>query len=479
MRQKTARALFVILTLTIGASCQPSTVTITQEVTREVQVTVLVTQPVGPQTTPMPKEPSTAAAETSAPQKTKLPPIQQPLQAAEQVGIAPDPDAPLCPDSGDAHDHSLFHTVWENTRGCHYDHEHGQNPFTPEVAETFPGFDLRMLIGGVGVGHTNPSSPMENTHKHGGFKWDVTLSHAVGCAAGESEPTGVDAMVIQYHAFGDYSIEFESRTHSAVGLLRQCQPGNPTDFGYMFVNQLQDYGQRVAPYQGGVLPYPDTPNPAYEGARAPYFTVTCFGTTPFCNKFPSVESFLSRPNNASSTWTSDPAKLTDSGSHLFALLFRVRDNYQILDDSDQTYPFTFAWLCSEDGGTSFRPQPGCPYNNTTTRVHEVMGEIPVEWDNLAGFDTDSRVGRITADGYVTRFGDLNLSCTVPGTDCHPIKLVQAFTGRYASRFALVPGEKASFSAGNLPERDIYFCNGVVCAEGGPGAVSSGWIGPTN
>ena len=119
-----------------------------------------------------------------------------------------------------------------------------------EVAATFPGFDLRALIGGVGVGHTNPSSPMENTHKHGGFKWDVTLSHSAGCVGGEGYPTGVDAMVIQYHAFGDYSIEFESRTHSAVGLLRQCQAGNPTDFGYVFVNQLQDYGQRVAPVSG-------------------------------------------------------------------------------------------------------------------------------------------------------------------------------------------------------------------------------------
>ncbi len=405
--------------------------------------------------------------------------MQQPLQATEQVGIAPYPDARLCPDTGEAHDHSLFHTLWDNTRGCHYDHEHGQDPFTPEVAAVFPGFDLRALIGGVGVGHTNPSSPMENTHKHGGFKWDVTLSHSVGCVGGEGYPTGVDAMVIQYHAFGDYSIEFESRTHSAVGLLHQCQASNPSDFGYVFVNQLQDYGQRVSPYQGSVLPYPDTPNPAYEGARAPYFSVTCFGTTAFCNKFPSLESFLSRDNSASSTWVSDPGKLTDSGSHLFALLFRVRDNYQILDDSDQTYPFTFAWLCSADSGKSYSARPGCPYNNTTTRVHEVMGEIPLEWDNLDGFDTDPRDGRITADGYVTRFGGLNQSCTAPGTDCHPIKLIQAFTGRYASRFSLVPGEKADFSAGDLPERDIYFCNSIVCAESDPGAVSSGWIGPSN
>src|SRR5687767_14210576 len=419
-----------------------------------------------------------SASETLTPKQTKLAPDQQSLQTWPG-GTAPYPDAPLCPDSGESHDNSMFHTLWDDVRGCHYEHEHGQYPFTPDVAAAFTGFDLRELIGGVGVGHTNPSSPMENTHKHGGFKWDVTLSHSVGCIGGEGYPTGVDAMVVQYHAFGDYSIEFESRTHSAVGLLRQCQARNPTDFGYVFVNQLQDYGQRVAPYQGSVLPYPDAPTPSYEGGSAPYFSVSCFGSTALCNKFLSRESILGRENSATSTWVSAPGKLTGSGSHLFALLFRVRDNYQMLDDSDQTYPFTFAWLCSADGGSSYAPQAGCSYNNTTTRVHEVMGEIPVEWDNLAGFDTDSRVGRITADSYVTRFGDLNLSCTTAGTDCHPIKLVQAFTGRYLSQFSLVSDGKANFSAGNLPERDIYFCDGVWCAESDPGAVSSGWIGPSN
>ena len=135
----------------------------------------------------------------------------------------------------------------------------------------------------------------------------------------------------------------------------------------------------------------------------------------------------------------------------------------MLDDSDQTYPFTFAWLCSADGGASYSPGPGCSYNNTTTRVHEVMGEIPVEWDNLAGFDTDPRVGRITADGYVTRFGDLNLSCTAPGTDCHPIKLVQAFTGRYLSQFSLVSGEKP-VSQSEIYQSETYTSARVLCAR---------------
>jgi hypothetical protein len=63
--------------------------------------------------------------------------------------------------------------------------------------------------------------------------------------------------------------------------------------------------------------------------------------------------------------------------------------------------------------------------------------------------------------------------------CHPIKLVSAFTGKYGSSFNLTDVKTASFDPQNVPERDIYFCNGSVCNEGGLGAISSGWIGPNN
>jgi hypothetical protein len=180
IRRTRILVLAMLMTLMAGA-CQSSTVTVTREVTR--QVTVVVTQPAGAQPSPMSNQPST------------------PVPAS--MSIAPFPDAPLCPDTGDAHDHSLFHTLWDDKRGCHYDHEHGQNPFTSDVAAAFPGFDLRALLGGVGVGHTNPSSPMENTHKHGGFKWQVLLAHTDGCKGREGSKIGVDASVIQYHAFGN------------------------------------------------------------------------------------------------------------------------------------------------------------------------------------------------------------------------------------------------------------------------------------
>jgi hypothetical protein len=317
---------------------------------------------------------------------------------------------------------------------------------------------------------------MENTHKHAGFKWQVLLVHPNGCAGHEGSPIGVDASVIQYHAFGNYAVEFEARIHSAAALMRQCLTDNAADHGYVYLVQHLDYGQRVSGYQGLVLPYADEPQPSYSSGAAPYFTIDCIGTT--CpSKTPTRDSILAVNGNASTTWTSDPGKLIGSGSHLFELLFRARDTFQVLDRDDLRYPFTFVWLCSEDGGTTYSPMPGCRYNNSTTRVHEINGTIPAEWDNLEDFDTDPREGRITAEGYVTRFGDLDPNCGAPGPDCHPIKMVGAFVGYYGS--FLEPTKNGQFGPEGLPERDIYFCGNQVCSEGEPGATASGWIGENN
>jgi hypothetical protein len=102
--------------------------------------------------------PSNVATEPAATSEAVPTPDKLPASAptVDPMPGAPYPEAPLCPDSGELHDNSLFHTLWDSARGCHYDHEHGQNPFAPEVAAAFPGLDLQTLIGGVGVGHTNP-----------------------------------------------------------------------------------------------------------------------------------------------------------------------------------------------------------------------------------------------------------------------------------------------------------------------------------
>jgi len=181
-----------------------------------------------------------------------------------------------------------------------------------------------------------------------------------------------------------------------------------------------------------------------------------------------------------SNWASKvTTNLFTSGSQLFQLLFRLRDGYRLFDWNDQTYPFTFLWLCSNDDGVTYNPI-GCRYNNSTTQVHEIAGSVPAAWDNLAGFDTDTRVGRITAEGYVTRFGDLNAACTTPGTDtdCFPIKMVNAFVGTWGSVLVYTT-DKGTNIVPMEPSRDIFFCGTQVCAEGDPGAAPSGWIGPEN
>jgi hypothetical protein len=407
--------------------------------------------------------------------ETKSAPSELTTHAPDPSPHLPFPGAPLCPDYGEAHDNNRFHSLWDTERGCHYDHEHGQDPFTPEVEAAFPGFDLRALMGHVGVGHTNPSSPLENTYKHGGFKWNVQLTHPQGCQGFEGSTNGVNGSVIQYHNFGNYSVELDGPVHSTLALLRQCNDADSADYGYVYTVQLQSYGQVVVPYQGTIFPYPYYSVPAYASARGPYLSVGCIGQARQCRQSLSV----AQRNVSDSNWTSKPTGrgTRPESSSLFRLLFRVADAYQNFDWTDQTYPFTFLWLCTSDGGETYDPA-GCRYNNSTTQVHEISGEIPAAWDNLPGFDTEPEVGRITAEGYTTRYGELNPACTAAGEDCHPIRLVRAFVGTYGSVLVLTPGKGANTEP-YLPERDVYFCGGQMCADGDPGAVASGWIGPGN
>ena len=439
---------------------------------------------------PTPGATKTAFPGSPAPETTKtmIAPIVtvSPLPGPQSTLIVPNateqrvsvPDVPLCP----THDPSKWHGLWDQASGCHYDHEHGESPFTADVAAAFPGFNLTELLGGVGIGHTNPSSPMENTQKHGGFKWQVDLAAPQGCNTGFEDGTiAVNAYAIQFHAFGRQDIEHESRNHSSTALLRFCKPDNPGDVGYMYVVQLQEYGERALPYQGMTLQYPDNFSPQWYAAFGPYFTTECFGSD-FMADIPEVGPKLidCRPtfDDSSNNLTIWASKKTGNGprpdgSDLFNMVFRGRDNYQRLDGADLVHPFTWMFVC---GGTTYNPV-GCRYNNSTMTIHQVAGDIPAAWDGLAGFDTDPRPGRITAQGFVTRFGDLNPACTMAGGDCYPIKLVSAFVGRYSSELSV---EKVSNpTPADTPERDIYFCAGVPCTETSPGAVPSGWIGSEN
>lgn len=415
--------------------------------------------------------------------------------------VAPFPEALLCPDGAHfspSHDIFKFHTLWDGVRGCHYDHEHGYDPYTQQTTTIFaPLGDIKELGCGKEISHCVPSSPMEPTMKGTGIKWQVGFSPH-GCVPFTglqgNAVTGVDYYAIQYHFFANsfriennQMAELDSRIHSAVAVLRQCQPSNPNDFGYVYVEQFQDFGQRLRFYQGPLLPYPSNvegvqanPIPSYQTNIGPYIADTCLGNLIGCR----TSLGQAQRNNNNSIWTSQFRN--GLSSVLFFQLFRSRDNQQVVDATDSSYPFTSYYLCTNDGGQTYNPE-GCRYNSTTSFIHEIGGNIVLiangqSIDNTS-LDLDPRPGRLTFTGFVTRFGDLALECEDYGVDCMRIKLVSAFVGKYGSQ--LIFDKNDQFKPISQPERDIYFCDGVVCSEVlpdgtiNPNAIPSGWIGLNN
>jgi hypothetical protein len=395
--------------------------------------------------------------------------------AGPGVEIDPYPSAPLC----ESHDTSAFHALWKYA-GCHYDHEHGVSPFTAAVAAAFPGFDLRSLLGNVEIGHTNPSGPMENTHKHGGFKWQVSLG--LPCVAGfEGAAVCVTGAVLQYHAFGDSRMELEAvdgtRIHSAAALIRQ---GPDSDPGYVYTVQHVEYGEICAAYQGETVPYPANFSPPWDCAFGPYWTTSCVGTGwTIC--LPSIPDILAASTDVDVIATTKRTGIGSAipgnrppGSTLLDILWRGRDAPMVFDTADLDYPFTYSFICSTDGGLTYAPA-NCRYNNSTTAVHEIAGVIPAAWDSLDGLAD----GRVTYTGYTTRFGALAPDCTAPGPDCHPLRLVRAYVGAYGGSLCPVGVKCSNTTPATNPERDVYFCGLVVCGETAPGAVPSGWIGDSN
>ena len=61
-----------------------------------------------------------------------------PTQTAQ---IEPYPDAPACA----SHDDRAYHSLWDAERGCHYDHQHGDDPHELDYKL---GTDIYGLMGG-------------------------------------------------------------------------------------------------------------------------------------------------------------------------------------------------------------------------------------------------------------------------------------------------------------------------------------------
>lgn len=371
------------------------------------------------------------------------------LNRPELQSIAPYPTAPLCP----SHDPTVAHGLWDSGRGCHYDHEHGDDP---SRAAAFLGVDP---VAFIGQGVSYPwATPGEAEQKHEGYKWTVRPTNEDPCVP-ESGENGTDGFAVEFHAKG-HGPEHLTRNHSAFIAAVVCNLSGGR--GVLLTGGWQDYGQRISPYQGLVLALSDQPQPSYPTGLPPYLSLGC-------------NNCGAKAGPPSSTWTSLPTYIT-GGNQLAQLLFRVRDPSQSINGATRTNPpQAFTWVC---GGALFNPI-GCKANNTTGTVHQVFGYIPPEWDELDGVDDDA----VTYQGYTDRWGHLVEGCEAQGLDCVPLYLSTVPVGHFSTTF---DNAVTAFSAAALPDRDICFTPRTKTSPGGqlvncdvPNAVPSGWAGPNN
>lgn len=410
----------------------------------------------GPSDTPEPTGGNqTTPTSATSPTQAVTPPPPPP-----GGGIQPFPNAPSCAALGVPHNGTTYHGIWNYEYGCHYDHEHGDNPFTSEFWSRY--------LAEVGQQLSYPwATPNENVIKHAGYKYHIRTD--IPCVGRENSPLGVSDALIISHGVGDYEFAMATPFHSSYGVIRICDVDNPSDNGVLASGGWQNFGQRTSPYQGAVLDFDYTTEMGmigegyspYDPAREPYISIDCVGDE--CNR-----TLANVTGN--STWISEPVNLF--GNELFAFLFRVRDAHSVVDGFDPAV-LNFLYVCSNDGGQTYTKQ-NCRNNNTASLVHEIMGTIPQSWDSLDG----SNDGHVTYNGYTDRWGRLNQNCSSPGLDCVPLYMDNVPVGRYGMQHSPGP-DRQPFHQDSIPDRDVYFCGGNVCSESSPGSVPSGWVNVSN
>ncbi len=296
--------------------------------------------------------------------------------------VNPYAGAPLCA----THNAKAFHGLWNYTLGCHYDHEHGDSPYTAD--DTF-GTGYYTVAGGA------ISYPWETVHenmdKHKTYKWIVR--EGLGCFNDQyiTSPGCITDFRAQVHAdmfnvVGDY--------HSMALEMRVCLVADPANCGFVRLGGWQYTGDftidNLIVYDRPDLPYLPTDTRQIHAAS------------------------VGDPRNDS--WYMGMANpLSVRVAH------RTQDNwgYYALP---MTYPITtpmtlndYHFFCDVDTVTGQAPA-GC-ITNGSKRMPDVVSFQPGQIRSV--IDPDNN---LVADyqGYTDRYGNIVAGCTAISLDCIPI-----------------------------------------------------------
>lgn len=391
-------------------------------------------------------------------------------EPSKTTAIKPFKNAPACP----THNKNKWHGLWDEKRGCHYDHTHGDNP---ALANKYFG-PLGAYWNGTTISYPFNSGPTENAMKHPGYKisvrmpgyhpWppcgtedntDITGDHSDNC---------VIASRTEYHIVGGL-MDVVARYHSYWMEVYICKPPyrQPRDCGIMRTGGLLDYGQLQAPHYnarvrrpGGTINFgggitmsysadgPDLPSHSGE----PYVFSIPYSPS-------ALQSYRNNPPNSPGTtpgsikatidqWSSndfdcEPRPAGEPCHNRYThVMFQVGDSFNLVDTQNLN---RVRWICWGE--------PGCEYNGSLIGMNEIAVRVLQSWQkNGRGF--------VTFNGYSDKWGNPYMNkntCKSVSVDCVPFILEHAPAGVAASR-------SDNLCECDVWEYDIYF-------NGKP----SGWI----
>lgn len=427
-----------------------------------VQATTTLT---GTRQAPLPATRTPVPAATA----TAVLPTVTPTPGEPTAAIAPFVDAPAC----ETHDATKWHGLWNDVDGCHYDHTHYVNPLAPAVVALFGDYTAWtgqevsypwQTFAGAAPGYPTPPVDVhyENDFKHNGYKfdfYDFPISE-YGCTAANPTAKFVpNAWLIERHSLG-HKPDYMSRVHSVFAMVRFCIPDAPGEEAWLITGGWQDFGQRIAPYQGNIYPIPGSPEVLYPSPRAPYIAHNC----------KNHDDCRSTPKSSNTAWISFMQMI--DGHRLFGFGFRSHDSQAYIDASEgfNTPDPTFRYWCADAEGNYVAE--GCMFNHSTSHTYQVTGSIPDEYDLWDGVED----GRVNYEGWTDRWGNIVTGCIEAALDCVPVKMVNLPVGFYHANVAQYGLDQVHQA---LPEFSLCTLDGVFVDCTTEGAIDVGWISSEN
>jgi hypothetical protein len=304
-------------------------------------------------------------------------------------GIAPYAGAPLCAQ----HDPTKWHSLWNAELGCHYDHEHKDNPhdvddiFGP-VGAYYGGQEISypwQTFAGNGEGHPLPPQQpgqMENDLKHLGYGWLVRRD--IDCNRVQGQYC-ITAFRTQYHALmssADATVRYHSFWTEALLCNRnQCgivRTGGHADYNVLTIDDKHvplagDGGQQIFSRRR------DHRTGEFHRYNAAWYGAQTRG----------VEAFIGLDGETWSLVTGDD-------------------------------PFALKLHC---------PDYSCRYNGSSMSAHVLGFVIYEHFDQLDGVNDNFVTGQI----YTDRYGSVASGCSAVGLDCVPLVFQHVPVGDYQYR----------------------------------------------